>query len=81
MSPFTFFGVASFFIGYLFNEPLHIFVVASFFIGCLFNEPMNEVSGSMPLFMAPLICVKTLVKFPANLVSCFDATLTYVFEE
>jgi hypothetical protein len=36
MSPFAFFGVASFFTGGLLNKPLYIFGVASFYIRGLF---------------------------------------------
>jgi hypothetical protein len=76
MSPFTFFVVASFFIGCLFDEPLCIFWVASFFIGCLFDEPMNKGADSTPLFMAPRVCAKALVECEANLVSYFVPALT-----
>jgi hypothetical protein len=75
MIPLRFWGCL-FFHRRFFNEPLHVFWSASFFIGGLFDEPMNEGSSSAPLFMALEICMKTLVEFLANLVSCFDSTLT-----
>jgi hypothetical protein len=43
------FGVDSFFIGGLFDEPVCVFGVASFFIGGLFNEPIC-IFG-LPLFL------------------------------
>jgi hypothetical protein len=63
MSPFVFFGVASFFIRGLLNEPLYVLRGASFFIGGLLNEPMNEGSDSAPLFIALISCVKCLSNF------------------
>jgi hypothetical protein len=52
-----------FFIGGLFDEPLCVLRPASFFIGGLLNEPMNKGSDSVPLFMAPISCVKRLLNF------------------
>jgi hypothetical protein len=46
MSPFAFFGVASFFIGGLLNEPLYIFW-GCLFIGGLLNEPLYVFWGCL----------------------------------
>jgi hypothetical protein len=70
MSPFALFGVASFFIRSLLNEPLCIFFgVASFFIRCLLNELMNEESDTAPVFMALIVCVKCLLNFLLTLLA------------
>jgi hypothetical protein len=56
-------------------SPFAFYGVASFFIRGLFNEPMNKGSESTPLFVAPLVCAKTLVECQANLVSYFNLAL------
>jgi hypothetical protein len=63
------------------NKHLCVFWGYHFFHWRSFDDPMNEVSDIAPLFMAPLICVKALVKIPVNLVSCLDSTLTCAFGE
>jgi hypothetical protein len=45
------------------------FGVTSFFIRGLLVEPMNEGSGSAPLFMAPILCVKRLSNFQLSLLA------------
>jgi hypothetical protein len=66
MTPIAFLGVASFFIGGLFDEPLCVSWDCSFFYRRSFDEMMNEGSDSAALFMAPRICTKALVEVWGN---------------
>jgi hypothetical protein len=50
-------------------SPFAFFLLPLFSSVVFFDEPMNEGSKGTPLFMAPLVCLKALVKCKLTLLA------------